>query len=306
MLTTLKQIVQEVSRTPGLDAALNRLVTLVKAAMEVDSCSIYLANYEKQHLVLTATNGLDPNAVGKVCIGFSEGLIGLVGQREEPLNIENAHEHPRFKHYPEVKEEEYNAFLGTPIIYQRKVLGVMTMQQKDMRRFSPDEEAFLVTLATQIALEIANADMLGEFREVLLCTEAHDMRQARPGVLELGQVGLREELGAWKLGIELLALSDGPASAFVGILSPCALVEPFRVPIPVLSPRQNLARQLFRPDVEGVVGEEVCRVHLVLTIGVFRDARNNEFGLFSRNDSQLHLDMNLFQLLGKRLSRRVE
>lgn len=162
MLTTLKQIVQEVSRTPGLDAALNRLVTLVKAAMEVDSCSIYLANYEKQHLVLTATNGLDPSAVGKVCIGFSEGLIGLVGQREEPLNIENAHEHPRFKHYPEVKEEEYNAFLGTPIIYQRKVLGVMTMQQKDMRRFSPDEEAFLVTLATQIALEIANADMLGE------------------------------------------------------------------------------------------------------------------------------------------------
>ena len=71
MLTTLKQIVQEVSRTPGLDAALNRLVTQVKAAMEVDSCSIYLANYEKQHLVLTATNGLDPNAVGKVCIGVS-------------------------------------------------------------------------------------------------------------------------------------------------------------------------------------------------------------------------------------------
>ena len=40
MLTTLKQIVQEVSRTPELDAALNRLVTLVKKAMEVDSCSI--------------------------------------------------------------------------------------------------------------------------------------------------------------------------------------------------------------------------------------------------------------------------
>mgnify|MGYP000406850732 CR=1 FL=1 len=162
MLTTLKQIVQEVSRTPGLEAALNRLVTLVKAAMQVDSCSIYLANYEQQHFVLTATNGLDPAAVGQVCIGFSEGLIGLVGQREEPLNIENAHQHPRFKHYPEVKEESYHAFLGTPIIYQRKVLGVMTMQQQAQRQFSQDEEAFLVTLATQIALEIANADMLDE------------------------------------------------------------------------------------------------------------------------------------------------
>ncbi len=162
MLTTLKQIVQEVSRTPELDAALNRLVTLVKKAMEVDSCSIYLANYDKQQLILAATNGLDQGAVGKVRIGFYEGVIGLVGQREEPLNIENVHQHPHFKHYPEVKEENYNAFLGTPIIYQRKVLGVMTIQQTQMRRFSPDEEAFLVTLATQIALEIANANMLGE------------------------------------------------------------------------------------------------------------------------------------------------
>lgn len=162
MLTTLKQIVQEVSRTPELDAALNRLVTLVKEAMEVDSCSIYLANYDKQQLILAATNGLDQGAVGNVRIGFYEGVIGLVGQREEPLNIENVHQHPHFKHYPEVKEENYNAFLGTPIIYQRKVLGVMTIQQTQMRRFSPDEEAFLVTLATQIALEIANANMLGE------------------------------------------------------------------------------------------------------------------------------------------------
>ena len=162
MLTTLKKIVQEVSRTPELDAALNRLVTLVKEAMEVDSCSIYLANYDKQQLILAATNGLDQGAVGKVRIGFYEGVIGLVGQREEPLNIENVHQHPHFKHYPEVKEEDYNAFLGTPIIYQRKVLGVMTIQQTQMRRFSPDEEAFLVTLATQIALEIANANMLGE------------------------------------------------------------------------------------------------------------------------------------------------
>lgn len=110
MLTTLKQIVQEVSRTPELDAALNRLVTLVKKAMEVDSCSIYLANYDKQQLILAATNGLDQGAVGKVRIGFYEGVIGLVGQREEPLNIENVHQHPHFKHYPEVKEENYNAF----------------------------------------------------------------------------------------------------------------------------------------------------------------------------------------------------
>jgi len=161
ILTTLKRIVQEMNQIPDLDQALFRLASRVKQTMAVDSCSIYLADYDQQDFILKATDGLHPDAVELVRIGFSEGLIGLVGQREEPLNIENAHKHPRFKHYPEVKEENYNAFLGTPIIHQRKVLGVITMQQKAMRRFSEDEEAFLVTLATQLALEITNADIRG-------------------------------------------------------------------------------------------------------------------------------------------------
>ena len=44
------------------------------------------------------------------------------------------------KHYPEVKEDNYHAFLGAPIIHQRKVLGVLTLQQQHKRRFSEDEE----------------------------------------------------------------------------------------------------------------------------------------------------------------------
>lgn len=169
MLTTLQRIVQEVNRIPELADALQYLVSTIKSTMQVDSCSVYLSNYELQHHALTATDGLSPDAVGTVCIGFSEGLIGLVGQREEPLNIEDAHNHPRFMHYPEVKEENYNAFLGVPIIHQRRVLGILTMQQGAQRRFSADEEAFLVTLATQLALEIANANILGD----LLVSEAN-------------------------------------------------------------------------------------------------------------------------------------
>lgn len=175
MLTTLKRIVQEVNQIPGLEPALARLATLVKETMKVDSCAIYLADYKNQVHVLKATDGLERSAVNKVKIGFSEGLIGLVGQREEPLNIENAPLHPRFKHFPEVNEDSLFAFIGTPIIHQRKVLGVISMQQKSIRRFSEDEEAFLVTLATQIGLEIANAEMLGVL-DVSIDNSANDQK----------------------------------------------------------------------------------------------------------------------------------
>ena len=157
MLTELKRIVQEVNQTPVFDDALSCLATSLIDALKVDSCSIYLADYELQHFMMVATEGLAKAAVGQVSIGFSEGLVGLIGQREEPLNISDARSHPRFKHFPEVKEDNYHAFMGAPIIHQRKVLGVLTLQQQQKRRFSEDEEAFLVTLAMQLAVEIANA-----------------------------------------------------------------------------------------------------------------------------------------------------
>ncbi len=188
MLTTLQRIVQEVNRIPEIERALQYLVSTIKATMQVDSCSVYLSNYDAQHHVLTATDGLSPDAVGTVCIGFSEGLIGLVGQREEPLNIDDAHHHPRFKHYPEVKEENYNAFLGVPIIHQRRVLGILTMQQGEQRRFSADEEAFLVTLATQLALAIAHANTFGElmFSEANATPTVAQVINGVPGSTGLG------------------------------------------------------------------------------------------------------------------------
>ena len=179
ILTVLKSIVQEVNQIPRLTDALFRLAERVKQTMGVDSCSIYLADYNSQAFVLKATDGLAPDAVELVKIGFSEGLIGLVGQREEPLNIQDAPNHPRFKHYPEVKEESYHAFLGTPIIHQRKVLGVITMQQSARRKFSEDEEAFLVTLAAQIALEISHAETRGALNPIAGIYAGHMQKNVR-------------------------------------------------------------------------------------------------------------------------------
>ncbi len=158
MLTSLRRIVLEFSQNTELDSALHRIVSQIKIAMKTDCCSIYLADHQKQHFILMASDGLSVDSLGQTTLGFTEGLIGLVGQREEPINIANAKLHPHFVHAPEVKEDDLNAFLGTPIIHQRKVLGVITIQQKKARFFNENEEAFLVTLAAQIATSMANTE----------------------------------------------------------------------------------------------------------------------------------------------------
>lgn len=161
MLTILRRIVLEFSQNPDLESALLHMVSQVKQAMKTDCCSVYLADHQKQHFVLMASDGLSKNAFGQTTIGFSEGVIGLVGQREEPINIADAKLHPDFIHAPEVEEEDFHAFLGTPIIHQRKVLGVLSIQQKHSRHFSENEEAFVVTLSAQLASALANAEARG-------------------------------------------------------------------------------------------------------------------------------------------------
>jgi len=161
MLTILRSIVLEFSQNAELDNALYRMVAQIKQAMGTDCCSIYLADHQKQHFLLMASDGLAQGSLGRTTIGFTEGLIGLVGQREEPLNIANAQYHPQFIHAPEVEEDELNAFLGTPIIHQRKMLGILSIQQKQARHFTENEEAFLVTLSAQLAASLANAEVNG-------------------------------------------------------------------------------------------------------------------------------------------------
>jgi phosphotransferase system enzyme I (PtsP) len=159
MLTTLRRIVLQFSQEAELQNALERMVYGVKKAMKTDCCSIYLADYHQQHFLLMASDGLAKTSLGQSCVGFSEGLVGLVGQREEPLNIADAQQHQDYIHAPEVEEDEFNAFLGTPIIHQRKVLGILAIQQKNSRHFTEDDEAFLVTLSAQLASALANAEV---------------------------------------------------------------------------------------------------------------------------------------------------
>ncbi len=142
--------------------ALNIMVKRIAKALGTQACSIFLLDIKKmENMFLTATQGLNPLAVGKVRIPLNEGLIGLVGEREEPINIDECLKSPAFFAYSEVKEENYKAFLGTPLIYHRQVLGVLIVQQQEPRRYDEAEEAFLVTLATQLAAIIAHAEATG-------------------------------------------------------------------------------------------------------------------------------------------------
>ena len=167
MLDILRRIIQEVNSAPDLDQALNIIVQRVRDSVGVDVASVYLKDIEHEQYVLSATEGLRKNAVGRVRLGLGEGLVGMVGEREEPVNIEDAPSHPRYRFASETGENPYHAFLGVPIIQYGTVLGVLVVRQREHRRFAEQEEAFLVTLAAQLAGAITHAGASGDIAHAL-------------------------------------------------------------------------------------------------------------------------------------------
>lgn len=161
MLGTLRKIVQEVNAARDLKAALGIIVQRVREAIGSQVCSVYLLDPDTNRFVLMATEGLNKRAIGKVSMAHNEGLVGLVGSREEPLNLERASEHPRYRYFAETGEERYASFLGAPIIHHRRVMGVLVVQHKERRHFDEGEEAFLVTMSAQLAGVIAHAEATG-------------------------------------------------------------------------------------------------------------------------------------------------
>jgi phosphotransferase system enzyme I (PtsP) len=181
MLEILHRIVKEVNAAQDLGQALQIIVGQVKQAIGADVCSVYLTDFERREHVLRATDGLRPEAVGKVRLPLNRGLIGLVCERAEPLNLADGPSHSRYLFIHETGETSYRGFLGVPIIQNRKVLGVLVVRQIDKRTFDDSEVTFLFTLAAQLAGAITHAQASGELDAITEKTPLVRFLQGRGG-----------------------------------------------------------------------------------------------------------------------------
>lgn len=187
MLKVLKRIVQDVTAASHLTEALGILVQRIHRAINAEAVSVYLIDNKHAEYVLIATEGLNKQAEFRVRIALDSGLIGLIGRREEPINLEDAPNHPDFYHNTLLGEEHLNAFLGVPIIQHRKLYGVLIVQQVEQRCFDDAEESFLITLAAQLGGIIAHAEATGELAEL---TQPKPLGVAKVDVAPIALTGI--------------------------------------------------------------------------------------------------------------------
>ncbi len=142
---------------------LMNVVALIAKRFRTAVCSIYLLEPDRANLVLAATVGLRRECIGRLRMSVSEGLTGLVAEVVRPVSVGQVKGHPRFKYFQEAGEEQYQSFLGVPMIDRGVLQGVLVVQTIEARVFSDDEVRMLAEAATQVAPVVSEARTLDRF-----------------------------------------------------------------------------------------------------------------------------------------------
>jgi phosphotransferase system enzyme I (PtsP) len=151
LLRRLREIMAEQT---SAQMRLDKLVTVIASNMVAEVCSIYLRRAGKI-LELFATEGLNRTAVHNTRLKEGEGLVGLVGETAEAVNLSDAPADPHFSYRPETGEDPFKSFLGVPIVRGGQVFGVLTVQNKAERIYAEEEVEALQTVAMVLAEVVA-------------------------------------------------------------------------------------------------------------------------------------------------------
>ena len=132
------------------------LVTRVTNILNCDVCSLFVVDSKTQNLQLVANEGYGDIDPKQIVVPANTGVISLVAKRKEPINLTNINEHPDVYIVEGHEENAFPSFLGVPILYQRRFLGVLVAQD-EYQEFSEDDEGFLTSLATSFAHDLSHA-----------------------------------------------------------------------------------------------------------------------------------------------------
>ncbi len=164
-LKLLTGTIEAVNSTLDLQEVLTQVATNVGAALEADACFVYLYDEQADELVLRATHGsLIDELTRRPRMRPGEGITGTAAAARAPVMIESeAHLDPRFKHFPNLAEDEYQSILAVPILTRDGTLeGALNVRTREPRSFVDDEVELLLAIAAQVAQSIEHAKLYAE------------------------------------------------------------------------------------------------------------------------------------------------
>ena len=165
LVCDLSDLATLVTGSQDIESFLQQTVNLMSRHLEASVCSIYFYEETSGTLVLKATRGLNPKAVGRVRMPPGEGLVGYTFDTLHPVREANASRNPLFKYFEETDEDGFESFLAVPIQRGVQKIGVLVVQHEQPGYFDDMDMMALRASASQLAGAIENVRLLIDLYE---------------------------------------------------------------------------------------------------------------------------------------------
>ena len=165
-LALLTRTTDVVNSSLDLQEVLEAIAHEVAAALETDACFVYLYDERADELVLRATHGTrieDATSAPRMRRGV--GITGVAAAERRPIMLASgAHLDPRFKAFPNLREDEYESILAVPILARDVLEGALNVRTREPRSFTDAEVALLTSIASQVGRSIEHAKLYAQAR----------------------------------------------------------------------------------------------------------------------------------------------
>jgi signal transduction histidine kinase len=202
-LAFLHELAQLATQARDWDELMRTLVDRTTLALGVEVCSFYLLNRDGERLTLAATNGLDPDQVGRVSLALGEGLTGRAAEAREPVQSTDVTVDPRFSWVRGFDIHGLHAMLSVPLVWNEAVVGVLNVQTTEIREFTREDVDLLSTIAALLAGIVEKGRMQAEAEAQL--DRLSQLDAARAELLAVVTHELRTPLAVVRAYVDLLA-----------------------------------------------------------------------------------------------------
>jgi PAS domain S-box-containing protein len=178
-LQALRQVDQTISGSLDLQTTLNVLIDQLIQNLEVDAGAILLYQPALHTLEYVTGSGFRSEALRQTNLRIGEGQAGRAVLERRIIHIPDLTlETVRFERAKLIRQEEFVAYFGVPLIAKGEIMGVLEVFHRNPLDPSPEWIDFLKTLAGQAAiaidrlnlfndLERSNIDLIRAYNEII-------------------------------------------------------------------------------------------------------------------------------------------
>jgi len=161
-------------RPAGTEELLRSLTETARRLFGAAACSLALLTDDDSELLYTVAAGEGARDVTGMRIPAGQGIAGWVVQSGQPIAISDVASDPRFaRRAAEQTGYVPRAILAVPVQTEHRMLGVISLLDRDARRPGAEQDMALLSLfADQAALALASVEAFGALGRVLLTTLA--------------------------------------------------------------------------------------------------------------------------------------